>query len=87
MNDCGGDYGATIELYLDKELIGPDLEEFRAHLEACAACRVELEVREELVPPLASVTAVVLRSGCSSRSSEAYNGAVAFSRPLHTAPP
>jgi anti-sigma factor RsiW len=49
MKDCGGDYGATIELYLDKELIGPDLEEFRVHLEACAACRVELEVREELV--------------------------------------
>jgi anti-sigma factor RsiW len=48
MKDCGGDYGATIELYLDKELIGPDLEEFRGHLEACAACRVELEVREEL---------------------------------------
>src|ERR1700731_2350771 len=48
MKDCNGDYGATIELYLDKELIGPDLEEFRAHLEACAACRVELEVREEL---------------------------------------
>ena len=48
MKDCGGDYGATIELYLDKELIGSDLQEFRAHLEACAACRVELEVREEL---------------------------------------
>jgi len=48
MKDCGGDYVATIELYLDKELIGPDLEEFRAHLEACAACQVELEVREEL---------------------------------------
>jgi anti-sigma factor RsiW len=48
MKDCGGDYGSTIELYLDKELIGPDLEEFRAHLEGCAACRVELEVREEL---------------------------------------
>jgi anti-sigma factor RsiW len=49
MKDCGGDYGAIIELYLDKELIGPDLEEFRAHLEACAACRAELEVREELI--------------------------------------
>jgi anti-sigma factor RsiW len=48
MKDCGEDYGATIELYLDRELIGPDLEEFRAHLEACAACRAELEVREEL---------------------------------------
>jgi anti-sigma factor RsiW len=49
MKDCRGGYDATIELYLDKELIGPDLEEFQAHLEACAACRVELEVREELV--------------------------------------
>jgi anti-sigma factor RsiW len=48
MKECGGDYGATIELYLDKELIGPDLEEFQAHLEACAACRVELELREKL---------------------------------------
>src|ERR1700722_14164977 len=48
MKDCGRDYGVTIELYIDKELIGPDLEEFRAHLEACAACQVELEVREEL---------------------------------------
>ena len=49
MKDCGGDYGAIVELYLDKELTGPDLEEFRAHLETCAACRVELEMREELV--------------------------------------
>jgi anti-sigma factor RsiW len=49
MKDCGGDYGTTIELYLDKELIGPDLEEFRAHLKACAACRAELEVREKLL--------------------------------------
>jgi anti-sigma factor RsiW len=48
MKDCGGDYGAIIELYLDKELIGPDLEEFRAHLETCAGCRVELQAREEL---------------------------------------
>jgi anti-sigma factor RsiW len=48
MKEGTGDYGATVELYLDKELIGPDLEEFRAHLEACAACRVELKVREEL---------------------------------------
>jgi anti-sigma factor RsiW len=48
MKDCGGDYGTTLELYLDKELIGSDLEEFRAHLEGCPACRVELEVREDL---------------------------------------
>jgi anti-sigma factor (TIGR02949 family) len=49
MKDCGGDYRATLELYLDKELIGSDLEEFRAHLEGCAACRAELEVREKLI--------------------------------------
>jgi anti-sigma factor (TIGR02949 family) len=48
MKECGGDYGATLQVYLDKELIGPDLEEFRAHLEACAGCRVELDAREEL---------------------------------------
>jgi anti-sigma factor RsiW len=48
MKDCGDNYGASIELYLDKELIGPDLEEFQAHLELCAACRAELEAQEEL---------------------------------------
>jgi len=45
---CGGDYGAAIELYLDKELSGPDLEEFRAHLEECEACRADLAAAEEL---------------------------------------
>jgi len=48
MKECGADYGATIELYLDKELSGPDLEEFRAHLEECEACRAELAAAEEL---------------------------------------
>jgi len=47
MKNCGGDYGAT-ELYLDKELSGPDLEEFRAHLEECEICREELAAAEEL---------------------------------------
>jgi anti-sigma factor RsiW len=48
MKDCGGDYGSTIQLYLDKELSGPDLEEFKAHLKGCEICRVELEAGEEL---------------------------------------
>jgi mycothiol system anti-sigma-R factor len=48
MRECGADYGATIELYLDKELSGPDLEEFRAHLKECEACRAELAAAEEL---------------------------------------
>jgi anti-sigma factor (TIGR02949 family) len=48
MKDCGGDYGSTIQLYLDKELSGPDLDEFRAHLEVCETCRSELAAGEEL---------------------------------------
>src|SRR5260370_23166445 len=47
MKDCG-DYGVTIQLYLDRELSGQDLEEFRAHLEECEVCRSEVEVEEEL---------------------------------------
>jgi mycothiol system anti-sigma-R factor len=47
MKDCG-DYCVTIQLYLDRELSGQDLEEFRAHLEECEVCRSELEAEEEL---------------------------------------
>jgi mycothiol system anti-sigma-R factor len=47
MKDCE-DYGATIQLYLDKELSGPDLEEFRTHLEECEVCRSELAAGEQL---------------------------------------
>jgi mycothiol system anti-sigma-R factor len=47
MKGCG-DYGANIELYLDKELSGRELEEFRAHIEGCEVCRAELKVEEEL---------------------------------------
>jgi mycothiol system anti-sigma-R factor len=44
----GDDYSATIQLYLDRELSDQDLEEFRAHLEECEACRTELEAEEKL---------------------------------------
>jgi mycothiol system anti-sigma-R factor len=47
MKGCD-DYGMNIQLYLDKELTGQDLEEFHAHLEECPACRTELEAEEEL---------------------------------------
>ncbi len=47
MKGCD-DYGANIQLYLDKELTGQDLEEFHAHLEECPACRNQLEAEEEL---------------------------------------
>ena len=47
MKDCE-DYGGTIQFYLDNELSGPDLEEFRAHLEECEVCRSELAAGEQL---------------------------------------
>jgi mycothiol system anti-sigma-R factor len=47
MTGCD-DYGANIQLFLDKELSGRELEEFRAHLEECETCRAELEAVEEL---------------------------------------
>ena len=36
------DFGANVELYLDKELSGRELEEFRSHLEECETCRADL---------------------------------------------
>jgi mycothiol system anti-sigma-R factor len=47
MKGCD-DYSATIQIYLDSELSGPDLEDFRAHLKECEACRMELEAEERL---------------------------------------
>jgi mycothiol system anti-sigma-R factor len=47
MKGCD-DYSATIQVYLDRELSGQDLDDFRAHLEQCEACRTELEADERL---------------------------------------
>lgn len=47
MKGCS-DYGATTQLYLDKELRGHDLEEFRGHLRKCATCRTRLDEEERL---------------------------------------
>jgi mycothiol system anti-sigma-R factor len=47
MKGCD-DYSATIQLYLDRELSGQDLEDFQAHLKECEACRTELEEHERL---------------------------------------
>ena len=47
MMDCG-DNSAAIELYLDKELSGRELEEFLTHLEGCVDCQAELEEKKEL---------------------------------------
>ncbi|MDX6460894.1 MAG: hypothetical protein QOJ51_380 [Acidobacteriaceae bacterium] len=47
MKGCD-DYSATIQLYLDRELSGQDLENFPPHLKECEACRTELEGDERL---------------------------------------
>jgi mycothiol system anti-sigma-R factor len=47
MKGCD-DYSATIQIYLDWELSGQDLEDFPPHLEECEACRTELEAEERL---------------------------------------
>jgi mycothiol system anti-sigma-R factor len=47
MKGCDN-YSTTIQLYLDNELTGQELEDFRAHLEECEACRAELEAEERL---------------------------------------
>src|SRR5258708_40293824 len=47
MSGCD-DYGANIQLFLDRELSGRELEEFRAHIEECEPCMAELKAVEEL---------------------------------------
>jgi mycothiol system anti-sigma-R factor len=47
MKGCD-DYSATIQIYLDGELSGQDLEDFPPHLKECDACRTELEAQERL---------------------------------------
>ncbi len=47
MKGCG-DNSSAIQLYLDKELSGRELEEFLTHLEGCVACQAELEEEKEL---------------------------------------
>jgi anti-sigma factor RsiW len=42
------EYGANIQLFLDKELSGREIEEFRTHLKECETCGVEFEAIEEL---------------------------------------
>ena len=47
MKGCG-DYREDIRRYLDKELCGHELAQFRTHLAECPACKQELEAEEEL---------------------------------------
>jgi hypothetical protein len=52
--------GTTIQFYLDKELSGQDLEDFRAHLKQCKPAGGAW--RREAVRSTASITASVFRS-------------------------
>jgi mycothiol system anti-sigma-R factor len=47
MKDCDGD-NKILRRYLDGELRGQELLEFREHIEQCAGCRQELAEEEEL---------------------------------------
>jgi anti-sigma factor (TIGR02949 family) len=47
MKGCD-EYSCYIQLYFDKEFCCQDLEEFRAHLQGCVACRQQLEAEVEL---------------------------------------
>jgi anti-sigma factor RsiW len=46
MNVCE-EHSHNVLLYLDNELRGPELENFRAHLSGCSACREQLEEEQE----------------------------------------
>jgi hypothetical protein len=45
MKGCDN-YSSTTQLYLDKELRSPYLEEFRVHLIGCEACQARLKAEE-----------------------------------------
>ena len=47
MNDCDEYFVKTIR-YLDNDLQGQELEDFRLHLESCAGCRAHLEAEKAL---------------------------------------
>jgi anti-sigma factor RsiW len=47
MKDCD-DHNVSVQLYLDHELSGGELEDFLAHLETCVACEETIQVQREL---------------------------------------
>jgi anti-sigma factor (TIGR02949 family) len=47
MNDCHT-YSAIIQLYFDRELTGPYMEDVRTHLDKCEACQAQLEAEASL---------------------------------------
>jgi hypothetical protein len=51
MNSCD-EYAIKILRYLDKDLVGQELEDFLSHLHSCTGCREQLEAEKELTATL-----------------------------------
>jgi anti-sigma factor RsiW len=83
MNSCD-EYSVKSLRYLDHDLKGLELEDFRTHLEACASCRARLEAEQALshllhqsrplysVPEAlrARVSAAVIQHSASARAAD-----------------
>ena len=65
MNSCDEIVVKTLR-YLDNDLQGQELEEFRSHLQSCASCRAHLEAEKALSQDAASISPTVFRSGNAS---------------------
>ena len=97
MKGCD-DYSATIHTGHDRELSGPDLEEFLAHLTGCATCRAEFEAEESLSSLLQrsrplytapdALRARIIQAAESLHAPISFRKRIAsfVSRPLHSAP-
>lgn len=84
-----GNFAVAILLYLDNELKGRELEEFRAHVDTCAHCQAQLKAEEGLsrllqrtrplysMPPdvRARVSAAVAQNSAELPAADAYSQA------------
>jgi hypothetical protein len=64
MSPCD-EYRVKILRYLDNDLRGHELDDFRSHLETCADCRANVEAAC-IVAPVASITALIFGPGYAS---------------------
>jgi len=67
MGPCD-EYRVKTLRYLDNDLQGQELNDFRTRLEACAGCQASVEAEQGTVAPSASMTAVICDPGCASLS-------------------
>jgi len=85
MSHCD-EYHSNILLYLDDELSGQELEDFRSHLMECADCRTQLEEEEALsrrlhgTHPLYSASEALRARVAAATSRPAYSSSHAPER-------